>query len=200
MSGRIMKKILNPITEADFAKCQVVTDIFKYTEGLGKEFTGEPASKVLAAMRNYLKGKYPEYIESFGENGPTEFENKFRFVETYKYRNALVNIYMDDYGQQYYFYYKDNIYCCGSYCDYMPVVECVIDFDLDTICAYVERNPKFAGAYCKFANKAHTKVSITYRGDVVKTYKVEKGDQAAIARIREEGEQIIEGLTVDKHD
>lgn len=200
MSGRIMKKILNPITDADWAKCQVVTDIFKYIEGLGKESAGEPASKVLDTIHDYLKDKYPEYIESFGETGPTEFENKFRFVETYKYRNALVNIYMDDYGQQYYFYYRDKIYCCGSYCDYMPVVECVIDYDLDTICAYVERNPKFAGAYCRFANKAHTKVNVTYRGDVVKTYKVEKDDQDAIARIREEGAELLDKLIGDKHD
>ena len=194
MSGRIKRTFANPITEADRALLNTITDI---VEQIDKK---EKPSKDLKTIRDYICARYSQYYMHFGTTDPTPYENKFCFVAKYIHRGVAVDVYMDDCGQQYYFYYKHQAYSCGAYCDFEPVVKYIIDNDLDTICSYVDHNPKFAGAYCRFANKAHTKVNITYRNEVVKTYKVDKDDPSSVTKIRKDGEEFLERFLKEKHD
>ena len=54
------------------------------------------------------------------------------YLTTYTYRGISVDIYVDEPGQQFYFYYHDKAVGCGAFNpDYEDVVRYFVDADLD---------------------------------------------------------------------
>ncbi len=53
-------------------------------------------------------------------------------VDTLRYRGKRIRVYVDDYGQSYYFKYRGREYGCGAYnIDYVGEIIAVVDDDLD---------------------------------------------------------------------
>lgn len=109
-------------------------------------------------------------IPSFGTSEPTEYEKKHCFVRTFGYRNINVDIFVDDYGQCYYFYLLGEQYSCGSF-DPFPedYIKYEIDKRLDTLCFLGNINKKYWGAEVKYDDIEHTSRSLYYRGLKVKS-------------------------------
>lgn len=141
-------------------------------------------SKVKNKIKEFLLKEFEEYVPIFGETSPTAYEKKFCFVTTYTYRGLDIDIFNDDYGQCYYFYYKDKFHSCGTYnFDYESCVKYEVDRDLDKIMDFSIVDDKFFGAYCTYANHEHTKVDFTFRGELIDTYDVDKEAKDSIEKI-----------------
>jgi hypothetical protein len=55
-------------------------------------------------------------------------------IDVVKYRGKRIKVYIDDYGQSYYFRYKGKSYGCGTYnFDYLGEIVSVVDNDLDEV-------------------------------------------------------------------
>lgn len=53
-------------------------------------------------------------------------------IDVVKYRGKRIKVYIDDYGQSYYFLYNGKSYGCGTYnVDYLGEIVDVVDDDLD---------------------------------------------------------------------
>ena len=150
-------------------------------------------SKAKKALLDYIWKNFEEYIPNFGSDEPSAYERKFCYHTTYTYRDIPVEIFSDDNGQCFYFYYKGKSYGCGSFNpDYEEVVKYVIDHDLDDIINFAERG--FYGGFCKYANWEHTKVDFIFRGELVETFDVDESDPESVVKIWKECERRLEEL------
>ena len=172
-------------------KLNVVEQVYFFVERLKD-------SKVKNKIKEFLLKEFEEYVPIFGKTSPTAYEKKFCFVTTYTYRGIDVDIFEDDYGQCYYFYYNDESISCGTYnLDYESYVKYVIDRDLDKIMDFSIVDDKFFGAYCKYANHEHTKVAFTFRGELIDTYDIDENDKDSIIKICKKCENILIKLFED---
>lgn len=139
-------------------KLNVVADIDYYVQNRMKK------SKARDKLIEYLDTHYKDYLPRFGTIEPTEYEKKHCYCSTFRYRDIDVDIFDDDYGQQFYFYYKGSSYSCGSFNpDYEECVKYVIDKDLDEIYSFIKIDDKYSGAYLRYLDHEHTKIVLTYR-------------------------------------
>ena len=151
------------------------------------------SKKILDKLNNWINKNYEEYIPVFGYDEPTAYEKKFCFVKTYTYRGIDVDIFCDDYGQCYYFYYNNKSHSCGTYNpDYESCVECEIDHDLDDIVNFAPKG--FYGGICKYSNHEHTKVDFIFRGELIDTYDIDKDDPESVVKIWKDCEKRLEKL------
>lgn len=110
----------------EFGKLAIISDLYHQIDSYDKD-----PLKLKEELLKYIKRNYKNYIPTFGTTKPTMYEEKFCYVETYTYKGIDVDIYDDDCGQELYFYYKDELYGCGTFnSDYKTVVEYVINKDL----------------------------------------------------------------------
>lgn len=110
----------------------------------------------------------------FGKRKPTKYEKKFLVVDTYHYRGYDIDVFDDDCGQAFYFYFNNKSYNCGAFnLDYKHEIESVVDYYLDSICTLKNYGLKYTGGYLRFSNHEHTKYQLLYRLNVVyeKDYK-----------------------------
>jgi len=111
-----------------------------------------------------FKKEYAPYIASYGSKKPTKFELKFNYWKTYNYRGFKVKIFDDDYGQQYYFYFKGKCIGCGAYnFDWEGCVQYGVDHYWDEIYDVSNLDKKYLGAYLQYNNHEHTEILFTYR-------------------------------------
>ena len=135
-------------------------------------------------LLKFLRENYEEYVPEFGSEKQTPYEKRFCYMTTVVYRNQKVDVFVDDYGQQYYFYYKNKSYSCGAYnFEYEDYIHYIIDEDLDYILNLAFMDKRFFGAYCKYANHEHTKVDFTFRGVLIDTYDIDANDKDSLEKI-----------------
>ena len=109
--------------------------------------------------------------------------------------SKIYDIFDDDYGQQFYFYYKGHTHGCGTYnLEYEEYVKYIIDKDLDEICDLSKFDDRFFGAYCRYANHEHTKVDFTFRGELIDTYGIDESDPNSIEKICQKCVKLLEKL------
>lgn len=151
------------------------------------------AKKVLDKIKDWMWKNYEEYIPNFGYDEPSKYEMKFCFVRTYTYRDINVDIFCDDNGQCYYFYYGGKCHTCGSFnSDYESVVKYTIDHDLDYIANFGKVG--YYGGICKYANWEHTKVDFIFRGELIETFDVDENDPESVVKIWQECERRLKKL------
>ena len=156
----------------------------------------EGSKKVLDKLRDWMWKNYEEYIPNFGYDEPSKYELKWNYIKTFTYRDIDIDVFDDDYGQQYYFFYNGKGYGCGAYnFDYEGCIKSIVDHDLDDICNFAERG--FYGAFCKYANWEHTKVEFWFRGELVETFDVDDTDPESVMKIWQECERRLEKLWQD---
>lgn len=165
-----MKKELDLYkTTFEKGKSTVVTDIHQKIKRLlaDKELSDKRKLKMIEKI---LSKDYKAYIEEYGEIKPTAYEKKFCYARTHEHRNIKVDIYIDDYGQQEYFYYKGK-HVAGAYStDVEDYIDYIIDNDLDTIIEMSSLNTKYKGAVLKYKDYKHTKVIFVYRNEELKMF------------------------------
>lgn len=88
----------------------------------------------------------------------------------YSYRGYDIDIYDDDYGQQYYFYFNNRLVSCGAYnLDVESVIEDTIDHYLDDIYYFgSDDESAYWGCMIKYIDQEHKQIGIFYRGDTIK--------------------------------
>ena len=118
-----------------------------------------------------LKKKYGEYIVSFGESKPTKYEKKFCYFKTINYRGYKIDVFDDDYGQSCYFYFNNHQYGCGTYnFEYEECIKYIVDEYLDKLFNFALIDKKYSGAYLRYVDHEHTKISFTYRMEKIKEF------------------------------
>ena len=103
----------------------------------------------------------------------------------YSYRGYDIDIYDDDYGQQYYFYFNNRCISCGAYnLDVESVIRDEIDHYLDDIYFFGSSDEfLYYGAQIRYLDHEHKQIGIFYRGDLLKTIDACSKDKAkAIAK------------------
>jgi len=103
----------------------------------------------------------------FGKRKPTKYERENCYCKTHSYRDYDIDIFNDDCGQCFYFYFNNEGISCGTYnCYPEEYIEYVIDHYLDTIYIF-HKEKKFYGAKIVFDDHEHTKASLYYHGEFV---------------------------------
>ena len=103
-------------------------------------------------------------------------KEKEKYVKTYSYRGYDIDIYDDDYGQCYYFYFNDEQISCGTYNPFPEdVIEYVIDEFLDNVHAFGNDDGRFFGAYLRYVDHAHTTLALQFRGETLKEFDASEG-------------------------
>jgi hypothetical protein len=130
----------------------------------------------ISKFKEEFEKQFKNYIPAFGKTEPTEYEKKHCYCKTHKYRGISVDIFDDDAGQCFYFYYKGKSYGCGTY-NLFPEgeIESVIDRDLDFIHSFAEDNKDWFGAYLNYADINHKTARFTFRGEEIQVYDVTDG-------------------------
>ena len=150
-----------------------------------------------ALLKELLK-KYDKYIMRFGKTKPTKYEKAFCYLYTLEYRGKKVKVYTDDYGQQDYFYYKNQSYSGGAYNPNIDdYVRFIIDRDLDHICDLSDIDIRYAGAHIQYKNHEHTEILFTYRLEELKTFSNSEGE-FDIDAIKQECIRLLELLFSDE--
>lgn len=163
-----MKKTNEYMRSYDYGKSNGITDVFNEITDLDETVTKKEILKL-------LKKKYPEYICAFGKQKPTKYENKFCYLKTYSYRGYKVRVYNDDYGQQYYFYFNNRCHGCGTYnFNYEDCIRYEIDHYLDDYYSLEKEDKRFFGAYLRYIDHEHTKMGLSFRGELLKTFDLSK--------------------------
>lgn len=145
-----------------------------YVSYLIKEYLDK--GQDIPKFKEEFEKKFVEYIPALGDTEPTEYERKHCYCKTHKYRGISVDIFDDDTGQCFYFYYKGKVYGCGTY-NLFPEreIESVIDRDLDFIHSFADDNKDWFGAYLNYADVDHKTARFTLRGGEIKVYDVTDG-------------------------
>ena len=163
-----MKKVKYAISEFDkgyeYGKSSGITDIFYEIE---ENINFKEKDKIL----KHLKKKYAEYIRNFGKTKPTKYEKKFCFLFTYHYRGYDIDVFDDDYGQQFYFYFNGHQSSCGAYnSDYESCIKYEIDNFLDIIHIFKDEKGRCIGAELRYIDNEHTKASLQFRLEEFKVF------------------------------
>lgn len=177
----------------EWGKVNTVTSINDIIEDvLQSDVNDKDKFKVfIKRFRKYFKGYFMEY----GTSKPTKFEKKFCYLDTYIYRGIKVDVFDDDYGQQYYFYFNGRSIGCGAYnTDYKHCIEYEVDHYLDDIFSYSEIDKIYSGAYLKYNNHEHTEIVLTYRMDELQVWTLEEGEEFDIDVIKYSGLGILDSL------
>ena len=181
--GRIMRKIENITSEFDkgyeYGKSIGITDIFYEID---ENCNFKEKDKIL----KHLKRKYAEYIRDFGNTKPTKYEKKFCFLFTYHYRGYDIDVFDDDYGQQYYFYFNGHQCSCGAYnLDYESCIKYEVDNFLDIIHIFKDEKGHCVGAELRFIDNEHTKASLQFRLEELQVFNMnEISKENAVAESR----------------
>lgn len=173
----------------DSGKTDMITDIYNFVDL-------QEDSSVKREILDYITTHYEEFIKRFGLDKPTAYENKFCYDKTFEYRGFKIDIFDDDYGQQCYFYFNNRSYPCGSY-NYYPeeYIKYVVDEFLDLDFDFRVVDVKYFGAYLKYSNHKHTKMTLTFRGEVLKEF---TDLSVGTLAIRQECINILEKLFASK--
>lgn len=127
-------------------------------------------------------------------------------VDVIRYRGKKVKVYIDDYGQCYYFIYKGNEYPCGAYnIDYLGEIVGVIDADLneEIDVSAIEPHSPSAKVYKQFGvwymdYFGYDKLLISY-GDLLK--KKDRPSRGKLIKLaKAEMRSIIDSLKCSKNE
>lgn len=184
-----MKKVKDAISEFDkgyeHGKSKGITDIFY-------EIAENSNFKKKDEILKYIKEKYAEYIRDFGVTKPTKYEIKFCFLFTYSYRGYDIDIFDDDYGQQYYFYFNGHQCSCGAYnLDYESCIKYEIDNFLDIIHIFKDEKGHCIGAELRYIDNDHTKASLQFRLDELKVFNM---NEISVDKAIAESKKILNSL------
>ena len=146
----------------EMGKSNAISDVYSMMERILT--SGDDPNKRIDDFCNEFCKRYDGYIRMFGDTKPTTYEERFCYSKTISYRGVEVRLYDDDYGQQYYFYYKGRQYGCGAF-NTLPerYVQYVINEDLDAIYDLSNTDIRYAGGRIEYSNHEHTDISFTYR-------------------------------------
>ena len=155
-------------TGYEYGKSFAINDIISTINDLeDSEFKKE--------LIEYLRKEYKEYIRAFGKTSPTEYEKKFCYRSTYHYRGYDIDVFDDDYGQQYYFYFNNCCHGCGAYnIEYEECIRSVVDYYLDFIHMFREDDKRFFGIELRYLDHEHTKMGLVFRGEEIHVFDTNK--------------------------
>jgi hypothetical protein len=126
------------------------------------------------------------------ENKVDKYGNKV--FKTVTYRGVTIDFYDDDNGQSTYFYYKDELYNCGTYnFGYEDEMHYIVDCDLDYV-AEVRLKNYYTIIYCKkdavhtfwFRRKGGADEPIAETNDLEKAVMLAKDDLERFYKFIEE--------------
>ena len=125
----------------------------------------------------------------------SDHSNDSNFVETYTYRGISVDIYNDDFGQQFYCTLFGEEVGFGAFnLNYRDDLEYLIDEKLDVITRF-PRSPKFHGSCLRwFDNGGHRDIKLTYRQRILKVFLVGDPDSINFEKLESESEKILDKL------
>lgn len=125
----------------------------------------------------------------------SDHSNESNFVETYTYRGISVDIYNDDFGQQFYCTLFGEEVGFGAFnLNYRDDLEYLIDEKLDVITRF-PRSPKFHGSCLRwFDNGGHRDIKLTYRQRILKVFLVGDPDSINFEKLESESEKILDKL------
>lgn len=111
------------------------------------------------------------------------------FVETYTYRGISVDIYNDDYGQQFYCTLFGEEVGFGAFnLNYREDLEYLIDEKLDVI----TRFPKFHGSCLRwFNNGGYRDIKLVYKQRVLKIFLVGNPEMVNFEQLQTDSEKIL---------
>lgn len=114
------------------------------------------------------------------------------FVETYTYRGISVDIFNDDYGQQFYCTLFGEEVGFGAFnLDYRDDLEYLIDEKLDVITRF-PKSPKFHGSCLRwFDNGGHRDIKLTFRQRILKVFLVGNPEMVNFKQLENESEKIL---------
>lgn len=114
------------------------------------------------------------------------------FVETYTYRGISVDIYNDDYGQQFYCTLFGEEVGFGAFnLNYREDLKYLIDEKLDVITRF-PRFQKFHGSCLRwFNNGEYRDIKLTYRQRVLKVFLVGDPEKVNFEQLEIESEKIL---------
>ena len=117
------------------------------------------------------------------------------FVETYAYRGISVDIYNDDYGQQFYCTLFGEEVGFGAFnLNYREDLEYLIDEKLDVITRF-PKSPRFRGASLRwFNNGEYRDIKLTYKQRILKIFLVGDPDSINFEKLESESEKILDKL------
>lgn len=125
----------------------------------------------------------------------SDHSNESNFVETYTYRGISVDIYNDDFGQQFYCTLFGEEVGFGAFnLNYRDDLAYLIDEKLDVITRF-PRSPKFHGSCLRwFDNGGHRDIKLTYRQRILKVFLVGDPDSINFEKLESESEKILDKL------
>ena len=125
----------------------------------------------------------------------SDHSNESNFVETYTYRGISVDIYNDDFGQQFYCTLFGEEVGFGAFnLNYREDLEYLIDEKLDVITRF-PKSPKFHGSCLRwFDNGGHRDIKLTYRQRILKVFLVGDPDSINFEKLESESEKILDKL------
>ena len=111
------------------------------------------------------------------------------FVETYEYRGISVDIYNDDYGQQFYCTLFGEEVGFGAFnLNYREDLEYLIDEKLDVIARF----PKFHGSCLRwFDNGGYRDIKLVYKQRILKIFLVGNPEKVNFEQLRIDSEKIL---------
>lgn len=111
------------------------------------------------------------------------------FVETYTYRGISVDIYNDDYGQQFYCTLFGEEVGFGAFnLNYREDLEYLIDEKLDVIARF----PKFHGSCLRwFNNGGYRDIKLVYKQRILKIFLVGNPEKVNFEQLRIDSEKIL---------
>lgn len=111
------------------------------------------------------------------------------FVETYTYRGISVDIYNDDYGQQFYCTLFGEDVGFGAFnLNYREDLEYLIDEKLDVIARF----PKFHGSCLRwFNNGGYRDIKLVYKQRILKIFLVGNPEKVNFEQLRIDSEKIL---------
>ena len=111
------------------------------------------------------------------------------FVETYTYRGISVDIYNDDYGQQFYCTLFGEEVGFGAFnLNYREDLEYLIDEKLDVI----TRFPKFHGSSLRwFDNGGYKDIKLVYKQRILKIFLVGDPEKVNFEQLKIDSEKIL---------
>lgn len=152
----------------------------------------------LDAFEEKLKNEFPYDYMDWGKEKPSLYELKHCYCTTYEYRGLKIDIFDDDYGQCFYFFFNGRHISCGTYCPYEDAVEYTIDSYLDDIFSFKEIDDKYWGAYLKYNNHEHNEILFTYRGEEVGLFYPNEKGEFDIEDIKKQCVEMLEHLFANK--
>lgn len=114
------------------------------------------------------------------------------YVETYTYRGISVDIYNDDYGQQFYCTLFGEEIGFGAFnLNYREDLEFLIDEKLDVITRF-PKSQKFLGSCLRwFDNGGYRDIKLTYRQRLLKVFLVGNPEKVNLKQLESDSEKIL---------